>query len=194
MPGAGVGTPFAGWGDIAGEAGGILAEPAFGTPAGGVGSAGLDAGTLPGDGCRSKILGTAIPCVTSAGPFLVTTISLFCVINTVLFTAIGTAGNDGLSSPGCGINFRKLESSPEPDAPSPCASPCHSPSEELPRVESPSGSSRRLGLFLRPTLVVPALGTSVKAIGTPNVLTGHGGGGVMKVGSGLGCPEKIVVV
>ena len=46
----------------------------------------------------------------------------------------------------------------------------------------------------RPTLVVPILGIEVNGIGTPNVLTGHGGGGVMKVGSGLGSPGRIVVV
>lgn len=106
-----------------------MAEPAFETPAGGVGSAGLDAGTLSGGVCMSKILGTAIPCVTSAGPFLVTTTSLFCVIVTVLLT-IEAADNGWLSSPGCGFDFRKLESSPETEFPSPCGSP----SEELPRI------------------------------------------------------------
>ena len=50
MPGAGVGIPFAGGGDLAGEAGRIWPEPAFEAPAGGVGSAGLDAGTLSGVG------------------------------------------------------------------------------------------------------------------------------------------------
>lgn len=195
-PGVGVGTPFAGWGDIAGEAGVIFAEPAFEAPAGGVGSAGLDAGTLSGVGCLSKILGTAIPCVSSAGSFLVTTTALFTVTNTVLFSTIGVTGSGGLFPIGCGFDFRELESPSEPDAPS---SPCDSPSEELPRKlavpDSSSGWSTMKGLFLKPsTLVVPVLGTSVKAIGTPNVLTGHGGGGVMKVASGLGCPEKIVVV
>lgn len=197
MPGAGVGAPFAGWGDIAGEAGGIFAEPAFESPAGAVGSAGLDAGTLSGEGCWSKSLGTSIPCGSSAEPLLVTTTSLFLVTNTVSFSTVGATGSGGLSSTGCGFDFdfRELESPSEPDVPS---SPCGSPSEEPPRKfavpESSSGRSTMKGLFIPPTLVVPILGTSVKAIGTPNVLTGHGGGGVMKVGSGLGSPENIVVV
>lgn len=139
VPGAGVGTPFAGWGDIAGEAGGIPAEPAFETPAGGVGSAGLDAGTLSvGDG--GKRLCTAAPCVSSPSCFLVTTTSLFLMTNTVLFSTVLATGSGGLFPPGCAFDFRKLVSPSESDVPS---SPCSSPSEELPRKfavpESSSG-------------------------------------------------------
>ncbi len=159
-----------------------------------MGSAGLDAGTLSGGSCWSKILGTSAPCGSPAVALLVTTTGLDLMTNSVTFSTVG-AGSGRLSSTGCGFNFLKLESPSEPDVPS---SPCGSPSEELPRKfavpESSSGWLTMKGLFIRPTLVVPTLGTSVKAIGTPNVLTGHGGGGVMKVGSGLGCPEKIVVV
>lgn len=126
-----------------------------------------------------------------------TTTSLFSVTNTVLFNTKEAIDNVWLSSLSCGFDFSKLMSPFEPDGP---LSPCGSPSSELPRKfavpESSSGWSTSKGLLLprRPTLVVPALGSSVKAIGTPTVLTGHGGGGVMKVGSGLGSPEKIVVV
>ena len=126
-----------------------------------------------------------------------TTTALFSVTNTVLFDTKEAISNVGLSSLGCGFVFSNLKSPSEPDAP---LSPCGSPSSELPRKPAEpvisSGSLTSKGLLLprRPTLVVPALGTSVKAIGRPTVLTGHGGGGVMKVGSGLGSPEKIVVV
>lgn len=146
----------------------------------------------------SKILGTAIPCVTSAVPFRVTTTGLLCVTVNVLFITLGAGGNGGLSSPGCGLDSRKFESSPGTDAPSPSDSPPEELSRILKEKDTTSGLSKREGPFdpflETPTTVVPALGTSVKAIGTPNVLTGHGGGGVMKVGSGLGSPEKIVVV
>lgn len=157
-----------------------------------MGSAGLDAGTLSGGSCWSKILGTSAPCGSSAVTLLVTTTALDLVTNTVTFSTVGATSSSTLSSTGFGFNFLKLESPSEPDVPS---SPCGSPSVELPRKFAvPESSSGLKGLFIRPTLVVPTLGTSVKAIGTPNVLTGHGGGGVMKVGSGLGCPKKIVVV
>lgn len=205
VPGACVGTLFAGWGDVAGEAGGIFAESPFEMPAGGVGSAGFDAGTLC-DGfwllCGSplsKILGTGIPCVSTAGSFLVT--------SNILFSTLGTNGSAGFSSPAFWFVFRKLESPSEPDFPSEFEAPCSSPSEaELPlkfavseELESPSGCLSATGFepcrsIKPPIIVVPVLGTSVNAIGTPNVLTGHGGGGVMKVGSGLGCPGRIVVV
>lgn len=205
VPGACVGTLFAGLGDIAGEAGGIFAESPFEMPAGGVGSAGFDAGTLC-DGfwllCGSplsKRLATGIPCVSTAGSFLVT--------NNVLFSTVGTNISGDFISPAFWFVFRKLESPTEPEFPSEFESPCGSPSEvELPpkfavskELESPSGCLSARGFtpsrfIVPPILVVPVLGTSVNAIGTPNLLTGHGGGGVMKVGSGLGCPERIVVV
>lgn len=163
-----------------------------------MGSAGLDAGTLSGGSCWLKILGTSAPCGSPAVALRVTTTALDLVTNIVTFSTVGATGATGsgrLSSTGCGFDFLKLVPPSELDVPS---SPCGSPSVELPRKfavpESSSGWSTMKGLFIRPTLVVPTLGTSVKATGTPNVLTGHGGGGVMKVGSGLGCPEKIVVV
>ena len=51
VPGAGVGAPFAGWSELTGEAGGLFPTSPFGLPAGGVGSAGLGAGTLCGGVC-----------------------------------------------------------------------------------------------------------------------------------------------
>lgn len=205
VPGAGVGTPFAGWGDRAGEAGGRFVESLFELPAGGVGSAGLGAGTLCGGGCWfvcgsfAKSSGTGTPCVLTTGSFLVT--------SNVLFS--GATSSAGFSPLAFADVFREFESPSESDAPSEPESPCESdsPSEiELPRKfavstepESSSGWSIAKGIapglpFKDNTLVVPVLGTSVNATGTPNVLTGHGGGGVMKVGWGLGCPGKIVVV
>lgn len=209
VPGAGVGTPFAGWGDTAGEAGGIFAKPPFELPAGGVGSAGLGAGTLCGGGCWfvcglscAKSSGTGTPCVSTTGSFLVT--------SNVLFSSVGTISSAGFSPLAFALVFEpespsEPESPAEPESPSEPKSSCEydSPPEiELPRkfavlTEFKSTFAGRFlstNPFSPPTLVVPVLGISVNAIGTPNVLTGHGGGGVMKVGSGLGCPGKIVVV
>lgn len=189
MPEAGVGAPFAGWSELTGEAGGLFPTSPFGLPAGGVGSAGLGAGTLCGGVCGficglppPKSRGTGVSVVTT-GSFLMTsavivcTVGVSCSANLLSFTLI----------------FCELESPSEPDP----------PSELEPRMARPP---LRPSIFaslppclstpipLVPTLVVPILGIEVNGIGTPNVLTGHGGGGVMKVGSGLGSPGRIVVV
>lgn len=206
VPGAGVGTLFTGCGDTAGEAGGIFVKSLFELPADGVGSAGLDAGTLCDGDCWFICPSTGLK--IGATGLSVTTVGLLKVTSTILFCTKGVNNTNGFSPLAFALDILEDESPPEPDAPSEPESPSDSdspPELELPRKfpvstepESSSGCTK-LGRFvpslsINPTLVVPILGTSVNAIGTPCVLTGHGGGGVMKVGSGLDCPGKIVVV
>ena len=191
VPGAGVGTPFADWGELAGEAGRLFPTSPFGLPAGGVGSAGLAAGTLCAGGCcgspEKKSSGTAVPAVSTIGSFLVT--------STVFVSSIAFGNAAALIFPD--VNG-KPESPPGLDSPSELES-----SGWLTFKGDFPGLSRS-GLTA-PSLMsscetppatpaVPASRTPSNASGAPSVLTGHGGGGVMKVGSGLGSPGKIVVV
>ena len=124
VPGAGVGTPFAGWGDTAGEAGGIFAKPPFELPAGGVGSAGRGAGILCGGGggcwfvCElscAKSSGTGTPCVSTTGAFLVTIKVLFSSLG-----AISSAGASPFGSP----SVVEPESPAERESPSEPKSSC----------------------------------------------------------------------
>lgn len=188
MPGAGVGTPFADWGELAGEAGRLFPTP-FELPAGGVGSAGLGAGTSCAGGCGSpekKSLGTAVPAVSTTGSFLVT--------STVFVSSIAFGNAAALGFPD--VNGK-------PESPSGLDS-LDSPSElessgwltfkgDFPGLSLTTPSLLSSG-ETPPATPVPASRTPSNASGAPSVLTGHGGGGVMKVGSGLGSPGKIVVV